>query len=159
LIRAGHLARADEWYASYRSEHEESRGIPTAIVMLAQAHLRAREYLLTRFYLNEYRRDFPSGQERAGVEYLGLRSLYLQYRSMQDDRIGAAFYAQAKAYRQIFPHSSYRAKVRKLEREMHRIQNKRYRDLARYYARIGKAKAAAIYQAKISDAGEVSSGK
>ena len=149
LIRAGKLAQADEVYAAWRTEHDDTPQVPRTIIALAKAHMVAGEYLLARFYLNEYRRDFPSGRERDRIEYLAVRTLFLQYRQTKDDRLIAPFRAQAKAFRGMFPRSPYRSKVQNLTVKMRQMQNAHYRELAQYYERRGKPKAAAFYQGKI----------
>jgi len=149
LIRAGKLAQADEVYAAWRTEHEDVSQVSRIIVALAKAHMEADEYLLARFYLNEYRRDFPSGKEREKIEYLGVRMLFLQYRHTKDDRLIASFKAQTKAFKVMFPRSSYRAKIHSFSAKIRQMKNAHYRELAEYYARRGKPKAAAFYRGKI----------
>jgi len=149
-IAAGHLTRADEVYAAWRTEHEDVSQVPRTIVALTKAHMEADEYLLARFYLNEYRRDFPSGKAREKIEYLGVRMLFLQYRKTRDDRLIDSFKAQAKAFKGMFPRSSYRAKIHSFSVKICQMQNAHYRELAEYYARRGKPKAAAFYREKIA---------
>ena len=151
LIRAGKLAQADEAYATWRAAHEDTPQVPRTIITLAKAHMEASEYLLTRFYLNEYRRDFPSGKERDRIEYLGVRTLFLQYRQSKDDRFIAPFTAQGKAFKRMFPHSKYRTKVQSLIVKMRQLKNAHYRELAAYYEKKGKPKAAAFYRGKIQE--------
>ena len=141
----------DDGYVAFRDAHEHSPKIPSMIVALAHKHMEAGQYLLARFYLNEYRRDFPSGKERDRIEYLGVRNLFLQYRQTKDDRFIAPFKAQAKAFREMFPRSPYRTKVQDLIVKMHQLQNAHYRELAKYYEGRGKPKAAAFYRGKMKN--------
>ena len=151
LIRAGKLVQADEAYATWRAAHDDTLQVPRTIVALAKAHMEAGEYLLARFYLNEYRRDFPSGKERDRIEYLGVRTLFLQYRQSKDDRFVAPFTSQGKAFKGMFPHSKYRTKVQSLIVKMRQLKNAHYRELAAYYEKRGKPKAAAFYREKIQE--------
>jgi len=149
LIRSGHLARADETYASYRNAHESTRSVPQTIVTLAQAHLTAKEYLLTRFYLNEYRRGFPSGKQRAQIEYLAGEARYRQYQAGHDENLADEAYQILRNVSRTFRRSPWAVKARTLSARLREEQNKYYAQLATYYENKGKPKAAAIYRAKI----------
>ncbi len=149
LIRSGHLVRADEAYASYRNAHESTRGVPSSIVALAQAHLTAKEYLLTRFYLNEYRRGFPSGKQRAQIEYLAGEARYRQYQAGHDENLADEAHQILRGVSRTFRRSPWAAKARTLSARLREEQNKYYAQLATYYEKRGKPKAAAIYRAKI----------
>jgi len=149
LIRSGELARADEAYAAYRNTHETDRGVPPMIVTLARAHLEAGEYLLTRFYLNEYRRDYPSGKERAQIEYLAGEVRYRQYWAGHDDALAQEAYRILQTVSRTFRHTPWAAKARTLSAKLRDEQNRYYEKLAKYYEDRGKPKAAAIYRGKI----------
>jgi len=119
------------------------------IVTLARAHLEAGEYLLTRFYLNEYRRDYPSGKERAQIEYLAAEARYRQYRTGHDDALAQEAYRILQTVSRTFRHTPWAAKARTLSAKLRDEQNRYYEKLAKYYEDKGKPKAAAIYRAKI----------
>jgi outer membrane protein assembly factor BamD len=139
----------DDAYVALRSQNEHSPRLPGMIVRLIRAHIDAHEYLLARFYCDEYRRDFPSGKERPQVEYLGIRALYLRYEREHDDRLAQQAESEIDAFLSMFPRSAYRTKVIALRQEMRRDQKARYKALAEYYAKKGKPKAAQFYRDKI----------
>ena len=57
-IMNGRLNKADAYYISLKSEHIRSPLMPTALMMLAHAHIDEEEYLLANFYLDEYNKLF-----------------------------------------------------------------------------------------------------
>jgi outer membrane protein assembly factor BamD len=141
---------SDEAYIAYRSTHENSPKIPRMIVDLIRMHLAKKEYLLARFYCDEYRRDFPSGSQREEVEYLRLKALYLRALSrVSDERLLEQVDAEKAAFATLYPHSRYRTKIAKLAERLRTARNERYRQLANYYAKRGKPKAAQFYRDKI----------
>ena len=142
-------AAEDEAYVAFRTAHENSPKIPKMIVRLARRHLEAGEYLLTRFYCDEYRRDYPSGPDRDTIEYLRIKAEMLRAGTEHDEGMMQQAEAEAKQFLATFRRSPYRKKIRQLLDELHTRQNARYEKLARYYEKRGKPKAAAFYREKI----------
>jgi len=140
---------SDDGYVAYRNAHPDSPEIPAMIVTLARKHLNAGEYLLTRFYLNEYRRDYPSGKERAEIEYLAGEVRYRQYQAGHDDAAAEEAHQILRSVSRTFRHSPWAAKARTLSAKLREEQNRYYEKLAKYYEGKGKPKAAAIYRGKI----------
>ncbi len=139
----------DDGYVAYRDAHANSPKIPPMIVAMIRRHMTAREYRLAMFYCNEYRRDFPSGHQRAEVEYLWIRIGILQYIQTHDDRVAEQTRHTAKAFLALYHHTPYRAKAQTLLVQLRQEQNAHYEQLAQYYAARNKPKAAAFYRAKI----------
>jgi len=119
------------------------------IVRLAKTHLQAGEYLLARFYCNEYRRDYPSGRQRDEIEYLRIKAGMLHAKKEHNDTQMEQVKSEARQFLALFRHSPFRGKVEKVLEEIRTEQNRRYEELARYYEKKGKPKAAAFYREKI----------
>jgi len=147
-VSAG-TAVSDDGYVAYRNAHPDSPEIPAMIVTLARQHLDAGEYLLARFYLNEYRRDYPSGKERAEIEYLAGEVRYRQYQAEHDDTAAEEAHQILRSVSRTFRHSPWAAKARILSAKLREEQNRYYEKLAKYYEGKGKPKAAAIYRGRI----------
>ena len=139
----------DDTYVTYRNAHEHSSKIPKMIITLARKHLEAGEYLLCRFYLNEYRRDYPSGKERAQIEYLAGKVRYRQYQTGHDEALAEEAYRILRSVSHTFRRSPWAAKARTLSARLRTEQNRYFEKLAKYYEDKGKPKAAAIYRGKI----------
>jgi len=146
---SGKSTLSDETYVTYRNAHENSPKIPQMILDLIHQHMAKKEYLLARFYCDEYRRDFPSGKRRVEVEYLRIKALYLRYKSGHDERVAMQVNGEAKAFLSEYRRTSYHSKVQGLLRQMRQDQNIRYEELAKYYEGKGKPKAAEFYRKKI----------
>ncbi len=119
------------------------------ILDLVYHHMAREEYLLARFYCDEYRRDYPSGKRRTEVEYLRVKAQILRYRNEKDDRIAEEAQREADAFLSVYRHTPYRVKIRVLLEQMRQERNRRYEELAKYYEGKGKPKAAEFYREKI----------
>jgi outer membrane protein assembly factor BamD len=142
--------RSDEAYVAYRNTHENSPKIPKMILSLIQMHLDKKEYLLARFYCDEYRRDYPSGAHRVKVEYLRAKTLFLRYESEHDERMAEQARMEGKAFLSEHRRTVYRAKMKALLARLQQEQNARHERLAEYYEKRGKPKAAKIHRDKIT---------
>jgi outer membrane protein assembly factor BamD len=140
---------SDDAYVAYRNTHENSPKIPKMILALIRMHMEKKEYLLARFYCDEYRRDYPSGKHRIKVEYLRAKALFFRYEQQLDERLADQARAEGRAFVSQYPRSKYRIQMEGLLRELQVRQNARYEQLAQYYEKRGKPKAAKIYRDRI----------
>jgi outer membrane protein assembly factor BamD len=149
LLAKGELKMADEAYVRYRRGHPNTPQTAVLVAEMADAHLQAGEYRLARFYVNEYRRDFPSGKERERIEYIVLESYDRPLKKRFHPDQADAYIQSAKAYTARYPHGAHRSEVQQRIRVLARQRDDYYRDLANYYQRRGKPKAAQIYRSRI----------
>ena len=141
--------KMDEDYVAYRNTHENSPKIPGMILDLIHEHMKRGEYLLARFYCDEYRRDFPSGKDRATVEFLRAKALFLRSAQQKDERLEEQAQAEGKLFLSVYPRSIYRSQMEALILRLKLQRNARYEKLAQFYEKRGKPKAAQIYREKI----------
>jgi outer membrane protein assembly factor BamD len=139
----------DEAYVAYRNRYEHSPKIPGMIVSLIQMHMDAGEYLLVRFYCDEYRRDYPSGKDRPKVDFLRAKALFLRYEQTNDERLADQARAEGQFFLSEYRRSLYRSQMEALLYRLQLKQNIRYEKLAEYYEKRNKPKAAKIYRDKI----------
>ena len=71
------MDKADSYYISLKSEHMRSPLMPTAILMLAHAHMNDEKYRLANFYLDEYSKRYGEGHNREYIEYLKIKASFL----------------------------------------------------------------------------------
>jgi outer membrane protein assembly factor BamD len=141
--------KMDEAYVAYRTTHENSLKIPGMILDLIHEHIKKGEYQLARFYCDEYRQGFPSGNDRAKVEFLRAKALFLRTTWQQDERLEEQAFSEAKLFLSGYPRSIYRSQMEALVLRLKLQRNARYERLAQFYEKRGKPKAAQIYREKI----------
>jgi len=150
-IAGNDLEKADKQYISLRSEHRGTNLLPTAMLMLALAHMDNEEYLLSNFYLDEYLARFPGGSRGEYARYLKLKAAFLSIGDIDKDqkRIFTAL-TEAKNFQSAHGGSKYAPLVQtiiaRLEMSLYLLNE----DVASLYERVGKPKAAEIYRKKNS---------
>ncbi len=150
MVNAHHLIQADEAYVAYRRTHPQgSKELPGMMVALIKGHMLQSQYLLARFYCDEYLRDFPTGSARGEVAYLRIKAAFFRQEQTHSER--EATQARAEAHRYLTAHglTLYTSRVKALLERLRQRENARFEKLAQYYEGRGKPKAAAFYRAKI----------
>jgi len=151
-ITRGNLDKADAYYISLKSEHMRSKLMPTAVMMLATAHMNNEEYLLANYYLDEHNKRF--GEEsnleytmfmKLNASFLGIKDVYKDQKLIIDN-IG-----NANRYLLHYPDSVYAPLVNTM---LIRLQMSQYllnENIAALYDRTDKPVAAKLYREKNSD--------
>lgn len=86
-ISIGDLDQADDTYTSLESEHRNSPYIPTAMLILVNAHMQEEEYSLANFYLDEYIKRFGLSKDIDYARYMKIKANFMglkhQFRDQQ----------------------------------------------------------------------------
>jgi outer membrane protein assembly factor BamD len=150
-IVRGDLDSADSYYISLRSEHMRSSLMPTAVMMLAHAHMRKEEYRLANFYLDEYSKRYGDFKSREYIEYMKLKSAFLGIKDVyKDQKLIMDSIERAKSYLVRYTGSSYAPLVNTILIRLHMSIYLLNENIASLYDRTGKSDAGAIYRAKNS---------
>ena len=151
-IARGNMDKADEYYISLKSEHMRSPLMPTAIMMLAQAHMQEEEYLLANYYWDEYNKRYANEEGREYTEFMKLKASFLGVKDVyKDQKLIMDSINQAKIYLLRYPGSEYEPLVKTLLVRLHMAQYLLNENIAALYERTGKPEAAKIYRAKNKD--------
>ena len=148
-ISGGYMDKADAYYISLKSEHMRSPLLPTAILMLANAHMNEEEYLLANFYLDEYSKRFGEGSNREYIEYLKIKSSFLGIKdAYKDQKLIQDTIFHAKTFISRYPGSDYQPFVHTSLVRLYMTQYLLNENIAALYDRTGKEEAAKIYREK-----------
>jgi outer membrane protein assembly factor BamD len=148
-ISSGELDQADTYYISLKSEHLRSPLLPTAIMMLAHAHMNEEEYLLANYYLDEYNKRFSDASNREYVDFMKLKASFMGVQdAYKDQQLIINSIAQAKTYVMRYPDSSYLPLVNTILVRLYMSQYLLNENIAALYTRIGKPQAVKIYKEK-----------
>lgn len=85
-IRFQDLEKADDHYISMASEHFRSPLLREAMLILSNAHLRADEYILASFYIDEYIKRFSSLENIEFIEFLKIKTAYLSIKTVNKNQ-------------------------------------------------------------------------
>ncbi len=151
-ITNGNLDKADAYYISLKSEHMRSPLMPTAIMMLAAAHMNSEEYLLANYYLDEHNKRFGEENNREYTEFMKLKASFLGVKDVyKDQKLIIDSISNANKYLLRYPGSSYAPLVNTILIRLHMSQYLLNENIAALYERTDKPEAAKIYREKNSD--------
>ena len=150
-ISKNNMDKADEYYISLKSEHMRSPLMPTAMSMLAHAHMNKEEYLLAGYYLDEYNKRYGAEQTREYTDFLKLEASFLGVTDVnKDQKLILDSIAASNTYLARYPGSSYTPLVNTILIRLHMSQYLLNENIAALYDRTGKPDAAKLYREKNS---------
>ncbi len=148
-VATGSLEKADGYFSSLQSEHIGSPLLKEATMIMAQAHMEVREYMLAEHFLEEYIRRFADPQEREFCAYLKLRAKYMALPNPRRDQslVNDAL-VEGEAYKKRFPYSYYTPAVDTMLLKLYLARANLNQTIAGLYGRLDKPKAQEFYAQK-----------
>ncbi|RLA62617.1 MAG: outer membrane protein assembly factor BamD [Epsilonproteobacteria bacterium] len=148
-ISKGNMDRADAYYISLKSEHMRSPLMPTAVMMLAHAHMNREEYLLSNYYIDEYNKRYGAYSSREYTEFMKLKASFLGVKDVyKDQKLIMDSIVACRTYVYRYPGSAYAPLVDTILIRLHMSQYLLNENIAALYDRTDKVQAAKIYRAK-----------
>lgn len=143
------LDEADETFTSLESEHRKSPLLPSALILLANAHMNDEAYEMASFYFNEYLKKFDDGSLNEYVRYLTIKAKFLAFKDQfREQKLIEEALLEIEQYKRQFPNSTYSYLIDTIESRLLMAQSTLDLEIASLYQRIDKPKAAKIYQEK-----------
>jgi len=151
-INAGNLDKADDAYTSLASEHVASPLLKEALMILFNAHLEEEEYLMANFYLENYIKRFASSKNIEYLKYLKIKSRFSEFKHpKRNQKLLLDTITEANRYKEKFPHSVYNPMVDTILTKLYLTELILNKEIVSLYKRLGRDKAAEIYQKKIDN--------
>lgn len=148
-ISDGNMDKADSYYISLKSEHMRSPLMPTAIMMLAHAHMNNEKYLLSNYYLDEYNKRYGQSGSREYTDFMKLKASFMGIKDIyKDQKLILDSIKKANTYIYRYPGSDYAPLVNTMLIRLHMTQYLLNENIAALYDRTGKPDAAKIYREK-----------
>ncbi len=148
-VAKSNFDKADNYYVSLRSEHMRSPLLPTATLVLAQAHMADKSYIMSDYYLDEYLKKYASKGKAEQAKFLKIKAAFLGVKDInKDQKLMIDTLRDVDNFIKIYPNSSYRPVVDTLKVRLHMAQYMLNENVARLYNRIGKDEAGKIYREK-----------
>jgi len=148
-ISSSNLDKADNYYISLRSEHTRSPLLPTATMILAEAHIGDKSYLMADYYLDEYLKKYASGKSIELAKFLKLKAAFLGVKDInRDQKLMIDTLKDVDKFTKDYPKSIYKPIVDTLKVRLYMAQYLLNDNISRLYHRIGKEKASKIYREK-----------
>ena len=151
-ISTGYLEDADDTYTSLESEHRNSPLLPTALLVLSNAHIDQEEYQLANFYLDEYIKRFALSKNIDYVRYLKIKANFLGFSyDLRDQQLIEDTIAEIDQFKGSFPRSPYMPLVNTMSARLYMAKASLDKEIADLYERIDKPKAAELYNEKVKE--------
>ena len=151
-ISIGFLEDADDTYTSLESEHRNSPLIPTALLILANAHIDNEQYQLANFYLDEYIKRFALSKNIDYVRYLKIKANFLGFSNeLRDQQLIEDTIKEIEEYKNLFSNSKYMPLVDTMNARLYMAKASLDKEIADLYKRIDKPKASKYYEEKVKE--------
>jgi outer membrane protein assembly factor BamD len=143
------IDNADDVYTSLESEHKNSPLIPSALMIIANAHIAQEEYLMADYYLDTYIKRFAYSKNIDYIRYLKIKSKFLAFKNQfREQKLILDTLKETEQFVKKFPNSPYKYLVLTMQSRLLMSKASFDTEIANLYARIDKPKAQEIYNKK-----------
>jgi len=143
------LDRADNLYISLKSEHSRSPLLPTATMLLATAHMEDQAYIMADYYLDEYLKKYAAGSGVEQAKFLKIKAAFLGIKDVnKEQKLMLDTLVEIDKFAKSYSNSIYLPVVSTIKVRLHMSQYLLNKNIASLYSRLGKDKAAEIYNNK-----------
>ena len=149
-IQNYYLDNADDDLMNLEAEFPSSPYIKSDLLILYLAHLKNEDYILAKFYLNQYEKRFASIKEIPWCEYQKIKIDFLSYKNAYTNQKQILdLINECKNYKLNYPNSIFLPEVNTIY--MKALLTNKYLDdkIYKLYKKLGKIKAAQKYKTKI----------
>jgi len=144
------LDNADNDLMDLEAEFPSSPYIKSDLLILYLAHLENKDYILAKFYLNQYEKRFASSKEIPWCEYQKIKIDFLTYQNaFTNQKQILDLIDKCKKFKSTFPNSIFLPEVNTIY--MKTLLTNQYLNAKIYklYKKLGKEKAAKRYKTEI----------
>lgn len=149
-IKTGSLESVDNFFSSLQSEHINSPLLPDAMLILGQAHIREKEFLLADYYFDEYLKRYGTRDVLDYIAFLKLKTHYLAFINYSKDQefLDNAI-SEVENFLIKFPNSKYYELAKTIQLRLVLGQNELNKAIANVYAKQKKDDAKELYLHRI----------
>ncbi|RBQ29567.1 outer membrane protein assembly factor BamD [Aliarcobacter vitoriensis] len=151
-IGMGDLDEADDTYTSLESEHRNSPYIPTAMLILVNAHMQDEEYALANFYLDEYIKRFSLSKDIDYARYMKIKANFMGFKQQfRDQQLIDDTLAQILEFKNKYKNSPYMPLVDTMNARLFMAKASMDKEISELYQRRDKPMASEYYMQKSQD--------
>jgi len=145
----GYLENADDTYISLESEHGNSPLLPTALIILANAHMDKEQYQLANYYLDEYIKRFALSKNIDYVRYLKIKADFMGFAyEFRNQQLIENTIKNIQEYKAQFPNSAYIPLVDTMSARLFMAKASLDEEISKLYQRVDKPEGAKYYKEK-----------
>jgi len=154
-IAMGDLDQADDIYTSLESEHRNSPYIPTALLILVNAHMQNEEYSVANFYLDEYIKRFSMSKDIDYARYLKIKANFMGFKQQfRDQQLIEDTLLQITEFKNKYQNSPYMPLVDTINARLLMAKSVMDKEISELYTRKDKPLATQYYMNKSKNSWE-----
>lgn len=151
-IASSDLDAADDTYTSLESEHRNTPFVPTAMLILVNAHIDEEEYALANFYLDEYIKRFGLSKDIDYARYLKIKANFLGFKyQFRDQQLIEDTLNQIEDFKVKYKNSPYMPLVDTINSRLYMAKASMDKEIAELYSRRDKELGSAFYEQKVKN--------
>jgi outer membrane protein assembly factor BamD len=147
------LDNADDTFTSLESEHRNSSLIPSALLIIADAHMKDEEYQLAIYYYDSYIKRFGRNDLQDYVRYLKIKAKFMAFKQhFREQKLIDDTISDIDIFVQKHPRSSYINLVKTMQSRLYMSKAILDLEIASLYKRKDKPMAVEYYTLKAQNA-------
>jgi len=145
------LDSADDTFTSLESEHRKSPLLPSAIMIIATAHMEEEEYAMANYYFDEYLKKFSLKRDTDYIRYLKIKSNFLAFKNhYRDQNLLNETLLKTNDFLRKYPNSQYVHLVQTIQARLLMARSLFDKEIAGLYGRVHKPNGQKFYEKKAS---------
>lgn len=146
------LEEADDTFTSLEAEHRNSPLIPSAMMIIASAHMEEEEYQMANYYFDEYLKRFSLKKEADYIRYLKIKSNFMAFKSQfREQKLLDETLKETNEFLIMYPKSDYIHLVQSIKSRLLMAKAMFDKEIADLYGRIDKPEAQQFYNEKAKE--------
>lgn len=142
---------ADDTFTSLESEHRNSKLLPSAMLIIANAHIDEEEYIMANYYFDEYIKKFSLKKSVDYIRYLKIKSNFLGFKSQfRDQDLLIKTLDETNKFTKEYPNSQYIYLVKTIQSRLIISKAIFDKEISELYGRVDKPKAQKYYNEQAS---------
>lgn len=151
-VSSGDLEGADEYYTSLSSEHVQSIFLPSAVLILAEAHIEDEEYLLANFYADEFIKRYATNKNIDYAKYIKIRADFLSFKQQyRDQKLLNESIQRTEKFIHDYPNSEYLPLASTILSKLKMSKYLMDDEIAKLYSKLDFEEASNIYKQRMSE--------
>ena len=143
------LDKADDILTSLQSEHRNSPLLPSALLIIADAHMNEEEYELANYYYDTYIKRYENQNLQSYVRYLKIKSKFMAFKQQyREQKLINDTLLEINTFLYKYPSSPYINLVKTMQTRLYMSKATLDLEIADLYKRKDKPKASEFYTQK-----------
>ena len=149
-LKNAYYDKADNDFMSLEADYPGSHYIKSDLLALYLAHLQNEDYILAKFYLNQYEKRFASINEIPWCEYKKIKIEFLKYQNAYTNQAEILnILNMCQNFKENYPNSEFLPEINTIYTKVNLTNEYLNKKINKLYKKLDKPKAAKLYKTKI----------